>query len=70
MSTTALPGWDRLRHGGLLLDPPRLQQIARLQPDALPHWYPHELRRQATSLLAGDSEPAAFITFVLERICG
>ncbi|MFO0178667.1 MAG: Eco57I restriction-modification methylase domain-containing protein, partial [Planctomyces sp.] len=36
----------------------------------LPHWYPHELRRQATSLLAGDSEPAAFITFVLERICG
>ena len=37
MSTTALPGWDRLRHGGLLLDPPRLQQIARPRDDALRH---------------------------------
>lgn len=70
MSTTPLSGWDRLRHGGLLLDPPRLQLIARLQPDPLSHWHQHELRRQATSLLAGDSEPSAFITFVLERICG
>ncbi|MGV2335364.1 MAG UNVERIFIED_CONTAM: hypothetical protein LVR18_15025 [Planctomycetaceae bacterium] len=70
MSTTPLAGWDRLRHGGLLLDPPRLQLINRLQPGPLSNWHQHELRRQATSLLAGNSEPSAFIAFVLERICG
>ncbi|MFM7169046.1 MAG: hypothetical protein ACKO3T_27730 [Planctomycetaceae bacterium] len=70
MSQTALPGWDRLRHGGLLLDPPRLQAIAKLQPPALPAWHQHELRRHATALLDGHSDAAAFVTFVLERICG
>ena len=32
MSAASLPGWDRLRHGGLLLDAPRLQVVARLEP--------------------------------------
>ena len=53
MCEAALPGGDRLRHGGLLLDPPRLQSIAALQPGPLGGYYDQELRRQAAALLAG-----------------
>lgn len=70
MSEAPLPGWDRLRHGGLLLDPPRLQTVAALQPGPLGGYHDQELRRQAAALLAGEGEASAFVAFVLERVCG
>ncbi len=70
MSEAVLPGWDRLRHGGLLLDPPRLQTVAGLHPGPLGGYYDQELRRQAAALLAGEGEASAFVAFVLERVCG
>ena len=30
-----LPGWERLRHGGLLLDGPRFAEITRFAPAPL-----------------------------------
>ena len=70
MSAASLSGWDRLRHGGLLLDAPRLQVVARVEPPALSRYHEEELRRQAAAVLAGEAETSAFVTFVLERICG
>lgn len=70
MSEASLPGWDRLRHGGLLLDPQRLQTVAALQPGPLGGYHDQELRRQAAALLAGDGEASTFVAFVLERVCG
>ena len=37
MSSSPLPGWDRLRHGGLLLDTARLQVVALLAPPLQRH---------------------------------
>jgi hypothetical protein len=70
MSTHPLPGWDRLRHGGLLLDAPRLSAVARLTPPSLNGYHAEELRRQAAAMLAGDADASAFVALVLERICG
>ncbi len=70
MSEASLPGWDRLRHGGLLLDPPRLQSVAALQPGPLGAYHDQELRRQAAALLAREGDASAFVAFVLERVCG
>jgi hypothetical protein len=70
MTTSSLIGWERLRHGGLLLDAPRLQAIARLAPAPLAWHHEEELRRQASALLAGNAEAATFVSFVLERVCG
>jgi hypothetical protein len=66
----SLPGWDRLRHGGLLLDAPRLSAVARFTPPPLTGYHAEELRRQAAALLAGDADASSFVAFVLERICG
>jgi len=64
-------GWDRLRHGGLLLDPPRLRVIAASRPakPLLPH-LEKELRRQVGQVQDGTLRPAEFATFVLQAICG
>jgi hypothetical protein len=70
MNSHPLPGWDRLRHGGLLLDAPRLQVVARLAPTALAGYLAEELRRQAAALLASDADASSFVVFILERICG
>lgn len=70
MNSTSLIGWDRLRHGGLLLDPARLQVMARLAPPSLSGYQAEELRRQAAALLAGNADASAFVSFVLERACG
>ena len=67
MNINPLPGWDRLRHGGLLLDAPRLQVVGRLIPPELAGYHVEELRRQATS---GDADASRFVAFVLDRICG
>ena len=70
MSIMTLPGWDRMRHSGLLLDAPRLLVVARLAPPPLARYHVEELRRQAAAQLAGDADNSAFVAFVLERVCG
>jgi hypothetical protein len=70
MSTMSLTGWDRLRHGGLLLDAPRLLVVARLVPPALGWHHEEELRRQTSALMSGNADTSTFVAFVLERVCG
>ena len=70
MNGSELIGWDRLRHGGLLLDAPRLRKIAAHAPGPLSSWQEKELRRQAGALLDGRADRAGFVRFVLEEICG
>ncbi|HPL67405.1 MAG TPA: hypothetical protein PLG94_12805, partial [Smithellaceae bacterium] len=70
MNGGELLGWDRLRHGGLLLDAARLRQVAAHEPATLSPYQERELRRQAGALLDGNANAADFIRFVLEEICG
>ena len=67
---TSLPGWDRLRHGGLLLDGMRLATLARQAPAPLDAWTERQLRQRAGAMLDGDGEASSFVTFVLEQVCG
>ncbi|MBM4438318.1 MAG: hypothetical protein FJ029_14090, partial [Actinobacteria bacterium] len=71
MNGSPLAGWERLRHGGLLLDAQRLQAVAaQLQPPPLVPYHEQELRRTAAATLAGAGDAASFVTFVLEKACG
>ena len=65
-----LNGWERMRHGGLLLDPKRLDSIARSTPGPLDQYTEQRLRQRATSMLDGNGNPSAFAAFVLEQVCG
>jgi len=70
MSATELTGWDRLRHGGLLLDPPRLRQVAALaQPPRLQSFFEDDLRRRLTALPQNAAEISEFVAFVLQKVC-
>lgn len=71
MSGSELRGWDRLRHGGLMLDPARTRVIARNGPKPVAPYHADILRRML-SQLAGqkNADATSFITFVLEVICG
>ena len=66
----SLPGWDRLRHGGLLLDGTRLAALARHAPAPLDAWTEQQLRQRASAMLDGGAEASSFVAFVLEQICG
>ena len=66
----SLPGWDRLRHGGLLLDGMRLATLARHAPAPLDAWTERQLRQRAGAMLDGDAEASSFVAFVLEQVCG
>ncbi|WP_434480143.1 hypothetical protein [Gemmatimonas sp.] len=71
MTTAELPGWDRLRHGGLLLDTARLRRIAAYAPKPLAPYHAEVLRRLLAGLTSkSDTDSTAFITFVLEIVCG
>ena len=70
MTRAEMTGWDRLRHGGLLLDPQRLQEVAVHEPDALPSYREHELRRQTAAVVDGNGDVSAFVGYVLEKVCG
>ena len=68
-----LPGWDRLRHGGLLFDARRSAELRRFRPDPLPAPVEDELRRLGTRVrdaAAGDGASSSFVTFVLTKVCG
>lgn len=69
MSASELLGWDRLRHGGLLLDPPRLRRLAEDVPPPLPSFYERELRRLASAVLDGSADVQEFLSFVLQKVC-
>ena len=70
MRALELEGWDRLRHGGLLLDAQRQREVAAHAPEPLPSFYERELRKQASAILDGGGDAPAFVTFVLQRVCG
>ena len=68
-----LPGWDRLRHGGLLLDATRLAAIARYVPGPLDDRIARQLRQRAGALPEAGGESgdiSSFVAFVLEVVCG
>ena len=69
----ALPGWDRLRHGGLLLNATRLAAISRFVPAPLDDRIARQLRQRAAAIpeASGDSgDISSFVAFVLEAVCG
>ena len=74
MSNGELQGWDRLRHGGLLLDAQRMREVADATPEALFTLYERELRKRAGAILDdGDAKTAdvsSFVSFVMQQICG
>ena len=67
---TGLPGWDRLRHGGLLADGARLEALARHVPEPLDEYTGLQLRQRAGAILDGGAEASPFVAFVLEQVCG
>ncbi|MDP2182396.1 MAG: hypothetical protein Q8K99_07485 [Actinomycetota bacterium] len=66
----SIPGWEALRHGGLLLDPPRLRRIADHVPAPLDAYTERELRKRRALLLDSSADASEFAAFVLERVCG
>ncbi len=54
----------------MLLDPKRLEAVARSTPGPLDEHTERQLRQHASSMLDGDGDPSSFATFVLERVCG
>ena len=72
-----LPGWDRLRHSGLLFDAKRAAELRKLfRPPRLLDFREARLRTLGDRVLdAGADAPAAagtsdFVTFVLTKVCG
>ena len=71
-----IPGWDQLRHSGLLLDGPRLHSSAGYVPAAPDEHIERRLRQRAAANLGGVDDPSStaatsqFVSFVLEEVCG
>ena len=68
-----LPGWDRLRHGGLLFDAARAAELAKFVPkEPLTGLVESRFRRLADAL--GDSKDTAaasrFVNYTLDEVCG
>jgi len=71
----SLPGWNDLRHGGLLLDAQRQGEVAAFaEPRVLNSWLESETRRRADRFRdtrsATTRDRTEFVTFALERLCG
>ena len=68
-----LPGWDRLRHGGLLLDATRLAALSQQVPGPLAGRVERHLRQRAGAISEAGTDGggvSSFVAFVLEEICG
>ena len=68
-----MPGWERLRHGGLLLDATRLAALSQRVPDPLADRIERQLRQRAGAMSEADRDSrtiSAFVAFVLEEVCG
>ena len=71
-----IPGWDQLRHTGLLLDGSRLHALAGFTPKALDEFVERRLRQRAAAVVGGVDDPGSisvksqFVSFVLEQVCG
>ena len=66
-----VPGWERLRHGGLLLDGTRLAALAREVPVPLDKFVERRLRQRAGAILDGGGDggvTSSFVAFVLEEV--
>ena len=72
MSTapSIVPGWERLRHGGLLFDGTRLEQLSQFVPAELDGYTEGQLRQRANAILDGSGDQARFVAFVLQGVCG
>jgi len=70
VSADELVGWDRLRHGGLLLDPKRAGRFADEVRAPVGSYNERELRQLVAALPETKADIAAFGRFVLEEICG
>lgn len=68
-NTNSLPGWERLRHGGLLLDSARLLELAKFVPTPLNDYTSQKLRQHANAMLEEPGNRSQFVTFVLEAVC-
>ena len=68
--TPDFPGWDRLRHGGLLLDTTRLAEVADPKLPPLDEFTERRLRKLGGEVLSGEGDAPGFVAFVLERVCG
>ena len=68
--TPDFPGWDRLRHGGLLLDTTRLAQVVEPKLPPLDEFTERRLRKLGGEVLNGQGDAPGFAAFVLERVCG
>ncbi len=71
MSDDRFSWWSNLRHGGLLLDTPRLTSLIPADPSDLAVYDQERLRRRLSQFL---DDPTAhrgeMVSFVLESICG
>ena len=68
-----MPGWERLRHGGLLLDATRLAALSQHVPGPLADRIERQLRQRAGAMSEADTDGRAissFVAFVLEEVCG
>ena len=68
-----MPGWERLRHGGLLLDATRLAALSQHVPGPLDDRIERQLRQRASAMSETDRDGraiSAFVAFVLEEVCG
>ncbi len=68
--SNGLPGWEDLRHSGLLLDAARLEALSRDLPAPLDDYTEQQLRRRGDAILDGSDDISPFVAFVLERVCG
>lgn len=74
-SLEPIPGWDDLRHAGLLLDGTRLLSLAQHQPGPMGQRIMDRLRQRTAAFLGRDesgstSDASEFVSFVLEAVCG
>ena len=65
-----LAGWNGLRHGGLLFDRARLEELANSVPGPLNDYTVSKLRQYSNAMLEGAGDRSRFAAFVLEHVCG